>query len=75
MFVCVCAQSLTSVQLFAAPWIVAQQAPVSIEFSWQEYWSRLPFPTPGIEPESLASPALTGVPSWNPNLSVYTCDF
>ena len=78
---CVCAQSLTSVQLFAAPWIVAQQAPMTIDFSWQEYWSKLPFPTPGdfsnsgIEPESLASPALTDVPSWKPNLSVYTCDF
>ena len=78
MFVCVFAQSLTSVQLFAAPWTVAQQAPMSIEFSWQEYWSRLPFPTPGdspnsgIEPASLASPALTGVffttvPPWKPN--------
>ena len=48
------------------PWTVAHQAPLSMEFSRQEYWSRLPFPTPGdlpnpgIEPESLASPALAG---------------
>ena len=46
-----------------ASWTVAHQAPLSMEFSRQEYWSRLPFPTPGdlpdpgIEPESLASPA------------------
>ena len=48
------------------PWTVAYQAPLSREFSRQEYWSRLPFPTPGdlpdpgIEPKSLASPALAG---------------
>ena len=54
------------VWLMATPWTVAQQAPLSIEFSWQEYWSRLLFPSPGdlpnsgIEPESLVSPALAG---------------
>ena len=44
------------------PWTVAQQAPLSMEFSRQEYWSGLPFPTPGDLPEhaSLVSPALTG---------------
>ena len=42
------------------PWTVAYQAPLSIEFSRQEYWSGLPFPSPGdlpdlgIEPRSLA---------------------
>jgi len=47
-------------------WTIAHQAPLSMEFSRQEYWSRLPFPTPGdllnpgIEPLSLASPALAG---------------
>ena len=47
--VCVCmhAQSLSLIQLFAIPWIVACQAPLSIEFSRQQYWSRLPFPSPG----------------------------
>ena len=50
----------------ATPWAVARQAPLSVEFSRQQYWSGLPFPTPGdvpdpgIKPESLASPALTG---------------
>ena len=50
----------------AIPWTVAHLAPLSMGFSRQEYWSRFPFPPPGdlpdpgIEPASLASPALTG---------------
>ena len=54
------------VQLFANPWTVARQAPLSMGFFRQEYWSGLPFPTPGalpdlgIEPTSLASSALAG---------------
>ena len=55
-----------SVQLFAALWTVARQAPLSMGFSRQEYWSdnwesfsRI-LPDPGIEPMSLASPALAG---------------
>ena len=50
----------------ATPWTVAYQAPLSMEFSRQEYWSGLPFPSlgdlpdPGIEPTSLASLALAG---------------
>ena len=45
-------------------WTVAHQAPLSMGFSRQEYWSELPFllpgdlPYPGIKPESLTSPAL-----------------
>ena len=48
------------VQLFAAPWTVARQAPLSMGFPRQEYWSGLPFPSlddlpdPGIKPMSLA---------------------
>ena len=38
--------SLSHVQLLATPWIVAYQAPLSMEFSRQEYWSGLPFPSP-----------------------------
>ena len=55
---------LSHVQLFAAPWTVAHQAPLSMGFFKQEYWSRLPFPSPGdlpdpgIEPAYFASPAL-----------------
>ena len=54
------AQLLNRVQLFVTPWTVAHQAPLSMEFSRQEYWSGLPFlspkdlPNPGIEPMSLA---------------------
>ena len=50
--------SLSRVQLFVTPWTVAQQASPSMEFSRHEYWSGLPFPSPGdlpdpgIEPES-----------------------
>ena len=53
-------KSFSCVQLFATPWTVAHQAPLSMEFSRQEYWSRLPFPSPGdlpnpgIEPRSPA---------------------
>ena len=52
------------VRLFATPWTVARQAPLSLGFSRQEYWFGLPFPTPGdlpdpgIEPMSLISLAL-----------------
>ena len=45
--------TLSRVQLFVAPWTIAHQAPLSIEFSRQEYWSGLAFPDPGIEPRSL----------------------
>ena len=42
---------LSRVQLFAIPWTVAYQAPPSMEFSRQEYWSGLPFPSPGDLPD------------------------
>ena len=48
---------------FATPWAVAHQAPLSMEFSGQEYWSWVPFPSPGDLPDlgiKLASPALSG---------------
>ena len=57
---------LSHVQLFVTPLTIASQAPLSMEFSRQEYWSGLPSPTsgdlckPGMEPLSLVSPALTG---------------
>ena len=38
---------LSSVRLFVTPWTIAHQAPPSMEFSRQEYWSGLPFPSPG----------------------------
>ena len=57
---------LSCVQLFATPWTVACQAPLSMGFSRQEDWSGLPcpspgdLPNPGIEPTSPAAPALQG---------------
>jgi len=70
---------LSCVQLFATPWTVACQAPLSVEFSRQEYCSGLTFATPGelhnpwIKATSLVSPALasgfpTIVPPGNPFL-------
>ena len=43
-------KSLSCVWLFATPWTVAQQAPLSMGFSRREYWSGLPFPFPGDLP-------------------------
>ena len=52
---------LSRVQLLVTPWTVAHQAPPSLEFSSQEYYSGLPFPSPGDLPDpgiELGSPAL-----------------
>ena len=43
-------KSLSCVRLFATPWTAAYQAPPSMAFSKQEYWSGLPFPSPGDLP-------------------------
>ena len=65
MCVCMLSHSVVS-NSFAALWTIAHQACLSVGFSRQEYWSRLPFPTPedlpdpGIETVSLASHALAG---------------
>ena len=59
----VCVLNLLCVQLSGTPQTVAHQAPLSMGFSRQECWSRLPFPSlpnSGTEPASLASPALAG---------------
>ena len=62
-FGCMYANSFSDVWLFATLWTVVHQAPLSMGFSRQEFWSGLPFPppgdlpNPGIEP---ASPALAG---------------
>ena len=61
---------LSRVRLFATPWTVAYQDSLSMGFSRQEYWSGLPFPSPGdlpdpgIEPRSpaLQADALTSEP-------------
>ena len=62
--------SLSHVRLFVTPWTVAYQAPPSMGFSREEYWSGLPFPSPGglpdpgIEPGSptFQADALTAEP-------------
>ena len=54
-------QLLSRIWLFATPWTVARQAPLSMGFSRQEYWSGLPFPPPGDFPDpgiKSRSPAL-----------------
>ena len=60
--VCVCVLNrFGHVRLFAALWTVACQAPLSVGFSRQEYWSGWPFPSPGNLPDpgvKLGSPAL-----------------
>ena len=76
--VCVCVKvkvkSLSCVRLFATSWTVAHQAPPSMGFFRQEYWSGLPFPSPedlpdpGIKPRSpaLQADALTSEPPGKP---------
>ena len=60
LFSGVCVYMLSRVQLFVTPWTAACQASLSMEFSRQEYWGRLPFPSsgdlpnPGIEPAPVA---------------------
>ena len=55
--VCVCMPEsymlshFSRVRLFATPWTVAHQAPLSMKFSRQEYWSGLSFPSPGDLPD------------------------
>ena len=70
-------KSLSRVRLFAIPWTVAHQTPLSMGFSRQEYWSGLPFPSPGglpnpgIEPRSSALQADT-LPSEPPGKLIAT---
>ena len=54
-------KSLSRIRLSATPWTVAYQAPASMGFSRQEYWSGLPFPSPGDLPDP-------GIEPWSPSL-------
>ena len=73
-------KSLSRVRLFATPWTVAYKAPPSMGFSRQEYWSALPFPSPGdlpypgIEPGSptLQADTLTSEPPGKPIVRYYS---
>ena len=62
---CVYMQSPHHAQFFATPWTVAHQAPLSMEFSRPEYWSGLPFPSPGDLPNP-------GIKPRTPALQVYS---
>ena len=53
--------SLSRVRLFVTPWTVAYQVPPSMGFSRQEYWSGLPFPSPGDLPDPGIEPRS---PTW-----------
>ena len=76
-------KSLSHMRLFATPWTVAYQAPLSVGFSMQEYWSGLLFaspqdlPNPGIEPRSSALqadsvlPELPGKPNTHLHVPIY----
>ena len=58
-----CCLLVESCPIFATPWIIACQAPLSMGFSSHEYWSVLPFPSPGDLPNpgiKPTSPALAG---------------
>ena len=76
-----CVKSLSCIQLFATPWTVAHQAPLSMGFSRQEYWGGLPFPSPGdlpkpgIEPRShaLQADALSSEPPGKPHIYILLC--
>ena len=61
---------LSHVRLSVIPWTVTYQAPPYMEFSRQEYWSGLPFPSPGIKPRSpsLQADALLSEPPWEPKV-------
>ena len=58
---CVESELLSHVRLFAMPWTVACQAPLSMEFSRQEYWSGLPLPSPGDLPNPGVEPGSPGL--------------
>ena len=51
-------KSLSRVRLFRTPWTLAYEIPPSVEFSRQEYWSKLPFPSPGDLPTQGLNPVL-----------------
>ena len=52
-----CAKSLQTCPTLRDPWTVALQTPLSMRFSRQEYWSGLPFPSPGDRPDPGIEPA------------------
>ena len=73
-------KSLSHVQLFVTPWTITNPAPLSMGFSRQEYWSGLPFPSPGDLPDlgiEPGSPALQedSLPSEPPGKPIHSVSF
>ena len=60
--------TLSHIQVVMTPWTVARQAPLSMEFSRQEYWSGVPFPTSGDRPN-------TGIEPMSPSLQADSLPF
>ena len=66
---------------FGTPWTVAYQAPMSVRFPKQEYWSGLPFsslgdlPNPGIKPVSLALQVDSVLQSYQGSLQIYCANY
>ena len=74
----ICACRLSCTQLFETLWNAAHQAPLSMGFSRQEYWSRLPFPSPGHLPDPAiepTSPIETAKSFSKEVVPIYTCPF
>ena len=61
---CVCAELLSHVWFLAAPWTVAHQAPLSLGFPRQGYWSGFPFPPPGNLPNPGIKPLVSCFGTW-----------
>ena len=66
---------LSHVRLFTIPWMAALQAPLSMEFPRQEYWSGLPFPPPGDLPDPGTKPESLCLLHWQADsyLFIYLC--
>ena len=56
-----CVQLLSRVGLYETPWTTAHQGPLCMEFSRQEFWNGLPFPSPGDHPNPRIEPASLAV--------------
>ena len=68
-YLSMCVQSLSYVQLFASPWTVARQAPLSMRFPRQEYWSELSLLPPGDISVRYTKGATNVLLNYNPVLS------
>ena len=66
-----CPQNVSHVQLFVTPWIVTHQAPLPMGFPRQEYWSGLPFPSPGDHPNPGIKPESPGLTCFKQSLYLW----